>query len=387
MSKPKVFEKPAGLRDYLPEAAARLRQIELSVLDCIERWGYRQIITPTLEYYDTVGVASSTSDKKLFKLLDRNGTTIVLRPELTAPIARVVASLLKQEPFPLRLSYHSNVFRAFDDEAGKESEFLQTGVELIGDGTAEADAEIIALAVACLEAAGVPKFKLAVGHAGFLHGLFEELLPNRPEQQYLLKECLINRDFVGFREQLAGMRLKPEVHAELEGILRLRGGREICQQAHGRVRTEATQDALMKLCEVWDVLQAYGVSDRVSIDLTLIGDFSYYTGITFEGYAADLGFPVVSGGRYDNLLGQFGRPAPATGFALKTNRILEIATGLGEPKRERVLVLYAAHRRDEALRQASELRRQGTVIVETRRLADENAEHAAASYSRVLRLE
>jgi len=112
VSKPKVFEKPTGVKDYLPEAVAKLRTIETNVLQCMERWGYREIMTPTLEFYDTVGVASSTEDRKLFKLLDRNGTTLVMRSDITAPIARVVASLLKEEAFPIRLSYHANVFRA-----------------------------------------------------------------------------------------------------------------------------------------------------------------------------------------------------------------------------------------------------------------------------------
>lgn len=133
MSKPKGFEKPAGVRDYLPRAVKKLRKIEHDVLHCMSRWGYQQMITPTLEYYDTVGVASSTSDQKLYKLLNNRGQALVLRSEMTAPVARVVSSLLKDEPLPLRLSYHANVFRAIEEEAGREAEFFQTGVELVGD--------------------------------------------------------------------------------------------------------------------------------------------------------------------------------------------------------------------------------------------------------------
>src|SRR5690554_1891450 len=176
MSKPKVFEKPGGVKDYLPEAVNKLRTIEWNVLACMKSWGYRQIMTPTLEYYDTVGLASSTANEKLFKLLDKRGTTLVLRSEMTAPIARVVASLLKEENLPLRLSHHSNVFRAIEEEAGREAEFFQTGVELVGDGSAEADAEVIALAIACLKAAGVADFKIALGHIGFLNGLLNSTL-------------------------------------------------------------------------------------------------------------------------------------------------------------------------------------------------------------------
>lgn len=362
MSKPRGFEKPIGVKDYLPHAVAKLRRIEHEVLTCMKGWGYEQIMTPTIEYYDTVGVASATSDQKLFKLLNQRGTTIVLRSDVTAPIARVASSLLKEHPFPLRLSYHANVFRAFEEEAGREAEFFQTGVELIGDPSPEADAEVIALAIASLQAAGVPSFKMAVGHVGFLNGLFGDMLPGRDEAQEQLKECLLQRDYVGYRAVLGELRLDEDVRQELEGLLRLRGGQEVCRQALQLRVSEEAREAIRHLCEMWDVLGAYGVQDRVLIDLTMIGDFSYYTGMTFEGYASQLGFPVCSGGRYDNLLAQFGRPAPATGFALKTTRMLEVAEG-GQEREARVLVRYAPERRQEALAEAARLRAEGIAVV------------------------
>lgn len=369
MSKPKVFEKPVGVKDYLPEAVAKLRRIETSVLQCMERWGYREIITPTLEYYDTVGVASSTEDRKLFKLLDRNGTTLVMRSDMTSPIARVVASLLKEQPFPLRLSYRGNVFRAFEAEAGRDAEFFQTGGELVGDASAEADAEVVALAVACLQAAGVKEFKMAIGHVGFLNGLLRDLLGDRPEAQTLLKECLLNRDHVGYREAIRQLGLTEPVERKLASILQLRGGEEVCRQAEQATGDPEALASISHLCEVWNVLQAYGVSDRVLIDLTMIGDFSYYTGMTFEGYSADLGFPVCNGGRYDNLLKQFGRPAPATGFALKTSRILEVADEEDAAPLP-VLIVYTASRREEAFRRAAELRSGKGGAVVTRLMPD-----------------
>jgi ATP phosphoribosyltransferase regulatory subunit len=379
MSKPKVFEKPTGVKDYLPEAVAKLRAVEFRVLECMQRWGYRQIITPTLEYYDTVGVASATEDKKLFKLLDRKGRTVVLRSDMTAPIARVVSSLLREHPFPVRLSYHSNVFRAFEDEAGRDAEFFQTGVELVGDASSEADAEVVALAVACLRAAGVKSFKIALGHVGFLNGLFQETLRGRQEDQTALKECLLNRDYVGYRETIRGLNVGADVAGELEGILRLRGGQEICEQALQMTSDATAQAAIRHLCEVWDVLKAYGVSEHVLIDLTMIGDFSYYTGLTFEGYAADLGFPVCSGGRYDNLLAQFGRPAPATGFALKTNRILEAVREESVEASGRALILYDAEHRAEAFRTATDMRSQQGLSVETRLASGSSGERAGGA--------
>ena len=362
VSKPKGFEKPVGVRDYLPHAVSRLRWIEHKVLDCMQRWGYEQIITPTMEFYDTVGVASATSDQRLFKLLNQRGTTIVLRSDMTAPIARVVGSLLKNQPFPIRLSYHGNVFRAFEEEAGRDAEFFQTGVELIGDPSPEADAEVIALAIASLKAAGVHSFKVAVGHVGFLNALFEESLPGQSHVQQELKDCLLQRDHVGYRHILRSLPLDEGLRDELEDILRLRGGQEVCEQALAMSRSQRARAALQHLCEIWDVLSAYGVQDHVLIDLTMIGDFSYYTGMTFEGYAANLGFPLASGGRYDNLLAQFGRPAPATGFAIKTTRVLEVMEE-EPPEREKTLILYTPDRRAEALAEAEKLREAGKIAV------------------------
>lgn len=380
MSKPKMFEKPIGVKDYLPGAVNKLRHIERQVLACMQGWGYEQIITPTMEYYDTVGAASSTSDQKLFKLLNNRGTTLVLRSDMTAPIARVVSSLLKEADFPLRLSYHANVFRAIEEEAGREAEFFQTGVELVGDSSAEADAEMVALAIASLKAAGVKRFKIAIGHVGFLNGLFGETLAGRTEAQEQLKACLLGRDYVGYREQLRQLSLDEPLQNELEGIVRLRGGQEICDQALELSSDATAREAIEHLCEIWDVLKAYGVCEHVLIDLTMIGDFSYYTGMTFEGYAADLGFPVVSGGRYDNLLSHFGRPAPATGFALKTTRIVELLGSEDDRAVERTLIVYDTGSREAAFAEAERLRGQNiSVVTERVDTLDAALEAAAAT--------
>ncbi|USB33442.1 ATP phosphoribosyltransferase regulatory subunit [Paenibacillus sp. YPG26] len=387
MSKPKGFEKPAGVRDYLPYAVERLRAIERSVLDCMSGWGYRQIMTPTMEYYDTVGVASSTSDQKLFKLLNNRGTTMVLRSDMTAPIARVVSSLLKEEPLPIRLSYHANVYRAIEEEAGRESEFFQTGVELVGDDSPEADAEVVALAVASLQAAGVTTFKIALGHVGFLNGLLEEAVPGDEEAREGLKQGLLRRDYVGYRESLSKLAVSDAQKEELKGILRLRGGKEVCSEARGLSQSKLAQDSIDHLCKVWEALEDYGVAEHVLIDLTMIGDFSYYTGLIFEGYAAELGFPVCSGGRYDNLLQQFGRPVPATGFALKTNRILDGVNGIQAVQKLPVLVQYNAQGRKSALQEAARLRSEGKAVV-TRHVHTEDelrtVQEAAEKYADIV---
>ncbi len=375
MSKPKVFEKPIGVRDYLPHIVRRLRQLQAQVLEVMERWGYEEIMTPTLEYYDTVGAASTTSESKQFKLLDPKGKTLVLRSDMTAPIARVAASLLKDEPLPLRLSYHSNVFRAPEEEAGRDAEFFQTGVELIGDHSIDADAEVVALAIACLESSGLQQFKMALGHSGYIDGMMSDLLAGYEAEQHSLKEYLLKRNYVGFSQLLKRLPVSEAVKNSLASVLRLRGGVEVCERALELTASDKAARAIEQLREVYGVLSEYGVSDRVFVDLTMIGDFSYYTGITFEGYAVEQAFPVCSGGRYDFLLQQFGRSAPATGFALKTNRILELLGKRAEESHDesapyKVLILYDNHRRSQAIAYAQMMRSRHGLMVETKLLAD-----------------
>jgi ATP phosphoribosyltransferase regulatory subunit len=370
MSKPRRFEKPLGVKDILPEIALRKRFIERQVQECMHRWGYSEIITPTLEYYDTVGGASATLDDKLFKLLDRNGKTLVLRPDMTAPIARVVASLLKEKPLPLRLSYHANVFRAQAVEAGRDAEFYQTGVELVGEGSIEADAEVMALAVASLQAAGVESFKIAIGHVGFLRGLFSEW-PLEEEAKNGLKERLLARDYVGFREGIRDSGLEEEAKSKLLKVLSLRGGRQCCDQALELTNQTEARQAIQNLYRVWDVLESYDISQYVLLDLTMIGNFDYYTGMIFEAYSADHGFPVCTGGRYDNLLGQFGRPAPATGFALKMDRVLEVSALSPPFNGNKALIIYTAENRVKALAEAKRRREQKGQVVVTRLIENE----------------
>jgi ATP phosphoribosyltransferase regulatory subunit len=190
MSKPFVFEKPIGMRDSLPDAVANKIEISHRILNVFKKWGYQQIETPTLEFYDTVGRVSPTMEGRLFKLLDRLGRSLVLRPDLTVPIARVVSSLLKDYPFPIRLSYQGNVFRAQENNAGQNAEFPEIGVEFIGEEAPDADAEIISLIVAALKAVDIRDFTLAIGHVGFLHALFHDCVQD--EEQELLSVCIIH---------------------------------------------------------------------------------------------------------------------------------------------------------------------------------------------------
>ncbi len=368
MSKPLVFEKPLGMRDILPESLAKQRHLERAMRACIEKWGYEEILTPSLEYYDTVGEASVTLRDRMFKLLDKQGHTVILRPDMTTPIARVVASLYKHVPFPIRLFYQTNVFRAQEKEAGRNAEFFQTGVELIGEDSVDADAEAIALAVNALLAAGVSAFTIAVGHVDFVDGLLDEIVPAEAARARF-RRFLHDRDYVGYRQLADTLPLSEQDRHRLHALLRLRGKEAKIAEAYELTVNGKARKAVQTVSSLWQALSAYGVTDHVVLDFNLISNLDYYTGIVFEGYAADLGSPLLGGGRYNHLLAQFGRPAPATGFAIKMDRLMQVTSAAPTAKPPRLVILYTEDRREEALRKAQRNREAGRVVI-TRLIAD-----------------
>ncbi|KMZ44065.1 MULTISPECIES: ATP phosphoribosyltransferase regulatory subunit [Bacillales] len=362
MAKPLGFEKPLGMRDILPESLAKQRHLERELRQCIERWGYDEISTPSLEYFDTVGAASATLTDRMFRLLDKQGHTVVLRPDMTTPIARVVSSLYKDVPLPIRLYYQANVFRAQEKEAGRNAEFSQTGIELIGDASVDADAEAIALAVVCLRAAGVETFRIAIGHVDFVDGLLEEEIEDEPIRNQF-RQFLYERDFVGFRQLLAIVDISTEAKSRLEALLRLQGGKGKIEVARKLAGNGKAGRAVETIASLWESLEAYGVTEDLLVDFNLIINLNYYTGVVFEGYAADLGSPLLGGGRYDQLLSQFGRAASATGFAIKMDRLLQVTPSVKRQAPASVLLVYTEDCRSTALAEAQLLREDGLVVV------------------------
>ncbi|WP_207634153.1 ATP phosphoribosyltransferase regulatory subunit [Halalkalibacter urbisdiaboli] len=362
MSKPFMFEKPIGMRDTLPELYETKKQIREQLELEMEGWGYQTIETPTLEYYETVGVASAILDQQLFKLLDQQGNTLVLRPDMTAPIARLVASSLKGAEYPIRLAYQSHVYRAQQHEGGKPAEFEQVGVELIGDGTVSADGEVIALMVASLKRAGLSNFKIAIGHVGYVNALLLDVVGNE-DRADALRRYLYEKNYVGFREHVKNLPLSSIDKGRLLGLLKLRGGKDALQKASKLVQTEQGEVALAELNQLWEVLESYGIDEYVKFDLNLVLHMSYYTGTVFEGYGGDrLGVPLCSGGRYDELLEKFNRPAQATGFGVRLDLLVE-AIGKTVERREKTCIIFSKDHRQEAIALATDKRANGEVVV------------------------
>lgn len=361
MTKLFMFEKPLGMRDTLPVLYEAKMNTRNRMMKEIQGWGFQFLETPALEYYETVGEASAILDQQLFKLLDQQGHTLVLRPDMTAPIARVAAAKLLKQHSPLRLAYSANVYRAQQREGGRPAEFEQIGVECIGDPTISADAETIALLASALEKAGLQHFQISLGHIGFVQDVFINILGNE-ERASICRKFLYEKNYVGYREHVKSLPLSSIDKGRLLQLLTLRGRENVLEKAEELLEENQGKQALNLLKELWQQLKEYDVEHFVTFDLTLVSHMSYYTGILFEIYANNIGFPIGNGGRYDRLFEKFGWNSPATGFAIRIDRLLE---ALGEPESLQPIscILFSSERKKEAILTAKEMRSEGKRVV------------------------
>ncbi|MEH7131044.1 ATP phosphoribosyltransferase regulatory subunit [Neobacillus drentensis] len=356
MSRLFMFEKPLGMRDTLPELYEKKHRVRTLMEDTIKLWGCQFIETPTLEYYDTVGTASAIQDAQLFRLLDKEGHTLVLRPDMTSPIARVAASKLLQDDMPLRLAYSANVYRAQQREGGRPAEFEQIGVECLNDETVSCDGEVISLLISSLKKSGLSEFQVSIGHIGFAQELFLQIL-GTDERANSLRRFLYEKNYVGYREHVNSLSLSSIDKQRLLQFLDLRGGVEIIGTALDLIENEQGKQAILQLKELWDCLNDYGVQDQVKFDLTIVSHMSYYSGILFEVYAGKVGFPIGNGGRY-SLIEKFGKNASATGFAVHLDRLLE-ALGSYDIENTVTCIFFSQERRKEAFQLAEKMHEQG----------------------------
>jgi ATP phosphoribosyltransferase regulatory subunit len=314
---------PTGVKIYLPDEAARLRGLQERLVGVFRLWGFREVMTPTYEFFDVLALGTDESlQERMFKLVDREtGRMLALRADVTPQIARIAATRLRDRPKPYRLAYRTNVFRYDEPRVGRQREFYQAGVELIGLDKPEADAEMIAMAVESFRAAGVARFQIDVGQVEFARGLIEGLGVERAVAR-ALRGALQRKDAAELG-RLVGELPVPSATADLLLALpTLHGRAEVLSRAGALVQNGRSERALASLAEVHRLLTAYGLADRIMLDLGEVRGFDYYSGVHLEGYAAGFGAEVCGGGRYDHLLERFGAPCPATGFAFDVNRLL-----------------------------------------------------------------
>ncbi len=305
---------PPGTRDVLPDEMRELRAIKERLRETFEGAGYGEVWTPALEYEEVLRIGDENAAGAGYRMFDEQGRVLALRSDMTIPIARMVATRFGDES-PLRLSYFGQAYRAVEHTSGQQREFLQGGIELIGVSGAAGEAEVIALTLAGLDAAGLARHRVGLGD-GALYRTLLGALEVQEESHGELLACLARRDLVALETRVGELGLARDARDTLVRLPELRGGPEVLDRANG-----AAADAVEGLRVLYAALEDKGVADRVILDLGLVRELSYYTGAVYEVYDPAVGFTLGGGGRYDDLIGRFGAPRSACGLTLDLQRV------------------------------------------------------------------
>lgn len=364
MSKWKIYT-PEGVQDILFEECYMKRTLEEKIRKLFRSFGYYEVETPVIEFYDAF---SSNKDQirqeTLFKFFDQQGRILVLRPDITIPIARITATKYKDINYPLRFFYIDKAFRYDELGGGKQKEFTQAGIEIMGISSPESDAEVIATAISTVKAAGLENFQIDIGQVEFFKGLMEEtgLSMQDIEQMRILID---SKDYLGIEELVKQYDIRPALKELILSLPGLFGSTDVIDRVEKIGLNKRSLKALGDLRQVIEILDDYGFGKYVSVDLGMVQSLDYYTGIIFRGFTYGVGFPILSGGRYDNLVGEFGRDCPATGFSLGINMVM---TALQRQKVDTEkpavdsLICYEKKGRRTAFKVCDQLRSQGLAV-------------------------
>jgi ATP phosphoribosyltransferase regulatory subunit len=335
---------PKGVRDFLPLKAAKVEYLQQQLRQVMDAWGFRPVILPQLEFFDLLekGLGGDLH-ARAFRFDDRqSGRLLAFPPDITPQIARIAATRMRELPLPLRLCYSGKVLRHAEEQAGKDREIFQVGVELIGLSHPEADAEMIAMAIECLRRSGAKNFTLDIAQVEFFRGVMDGLsLPTDLARR--VAGAIERKDSTELKALLDEGEIDEAAREEVLALPRLFGGREVLKRAAKLVRNQRSQAALDNLTQVLALLDQQGISEYVTFDLGELRGLDYHTGITFQGFLQGYGQAVCSGGRYDGLMTNYGSPAPATGFTFDLlNLLFALDQGLEDQVKPRTdLLVYA----------------------------------------------
>lgn len=322
MSK-KLLHTPEGVRDIYGKEYGRKLAVENILHNLIAGYGYEDIQTPTFEFFDVFSKETGTTpSKELYKFFDKEGNTLVLRPDFTPSMARCAAKYFMDEQVPIRFTYKGNTFINTSNLRGKLKEVTQMGAELMNDGSVEADGEMIALVVESLKAAGLKEFQVSIGQVEYFKGLCQEAGLDE-ETELDLRACISGKNFFAAQELLNERNVQEPYRGILLKVADLFNTMNSLDEARALVKNERSLAAIDHLEKLSEVLKLYGVDKYVSFDLGMLSKYNYYTGMIFKAYTYGVGNAVVTGGRYNTLLGRFGKDAPAVGFAIVIDDLLE----------------------------------------------------------------
>lgn len=359
----RLLHTPEGVRDIYNEECEKKEVLQQQLKKAMECYGYHIIQTPTFEFFDIFGKEiGTTPSKDLYKFFDREGNTLVLRPDITPSIARAAAKYFSEEDMPIRLYYMGNTFINNSSYQGRLKENTQLGAEFIGDTSVDADAEIISMAVECLLAAGLKEFQLSVGHSDFFMGLMDAAGFDEDSIDEL-RELIANKNYFGVEEVVSKLKMDENLRA----LFKMLGGFYFSIDEMAKARRLAEHypkilSAIVRLEELHKVLEIYGIDKYVSYELGMVSDYQYYTGIIFAGYTFGSGEPILKGGRYDKLLSYFGKSAASIGFAIVVDQLMAALSRQKiqiEVPYQGELIVYAKEHLKEAITAADEIRKKG----------------------------
>ncbi len=311
---------PSGTRDVLPDEMRELRALTERVRGVFELAGYGELYTPALEYEGTLARGDMAGNRPAYRMFDEQGNVLILRSDMTVPIARLVGTRYPTADLPLRFCYFAHAYRGVRPQRGQSRELLQAGVELIGATAPGGTAEALEILCSALDAVGLKSYRVGLGDASLYPALLEAfgVAPRRSAQ---ILAALVRGDFVALEREVRDLELGVEKSELLLAVPQIRGGPEVLEGLSG-----ALQDVVTGMRAVHAQL-APEVAQRIIFDLGLVRSLGYYTGAVFQVYDPAHGVPIGRGGRYDELLGRFGRPLPAVGFALGVEQLHIALTG------------------------------------------------------------
>lgn len=361
----KLLHTPDGVRDIYDSEYKRKRKVMSELHHVLELYSYRDIQTPTFEYFDIFSKEKgSAPSNEMFKFFDRDNNTLVLRPDITPSIARCVAKYYETENLPIRLCYEGNTFTNKISHQGKLCEVTQVGGELVNDDSSAADAEILATVVDCIQASGLEEFQVEVGDIDFFKGVIEEAGLSTEEETHI-RAYIQNKNFFGLQEYVKQLNISEHLKQVLVSFEHLFGGVDMLEQAQKLVQNRRSLEALDRLQKVYQALAFYHCEEHISFDLSMLSDFKYYTGILFKGYTYGTGAAIVRGGRYNALLRQYGKEAPAIGFAFVIDELMnaisrqKIEVAIEE---QDIVILYQRDCQQKAVELGANMRKEGRKV-------------------------
>lgn len=373
----RLLHTPDGVRDIYNDECEKKLKLQNRLRGVLKGYGYRDIETPTFEFFDVFSKSvGTTPSKDLYKFFDREGNTLVLRPDITPSIARAVSKYFSEEENEIRLCYQGNTFINNSSYQGRLKESTHLGAELIGADTAQADAEIISMVVDCLKAAGLEEFQISIGQLDYFKSILKDLDLSE-EEELELKDFISNRNIFGVEGILDRLNIQGKAREALLAMPELYGSVEVLDQAMAYAVNSAVVQAVERLREIYRILEYYGITGYISFDFSMLSRYSYYTGIFFRGYTFGSGDAVVKGGRYDNLLMHFGKDAPSIGFVAVIDELMSALAHQKvrpEPLEEILRLSYDRQEEKRTVQLAGVMRKKGKRVAlhyQTEEISDE----------------